>query len=212
MKGADAQHQRQRIVPPPPPPEHGEKLQVDRQKSPRASLDVSLRVYRLNSACFVALHRPVLLTHLSLWRRWRSTSCPGGPGRGPAPLLPGPAPRGKIPTFLSMRQALLPGATRSPPSDPHARVPGFTICPHLTSPHTHTPNVYGHTHTHWHERPILTSSCSTSDRQTGSNMRSERGLWGQGAGRQPRCEGPAGRHTGPFEKRREKKRRVGTHM
>lgn len=96
---------------------------------------------------------------------------------------------------LSVRQALLlqthgprlilvPRFLRSPYAQP---------CRHLSahaSTHTHTQQMYMDTHAHWHERHILTSSCSTLDQQKESHMQSERGLWGQGAGlgKQPHCE------------------------
>lgn len=105
----------------------------------------------------------------------------------PCPFL-GLAVSGKIPTFIN---ATGPAAkdTRSM-SSPYAQVPVFTICPTVPSlqhTHTHT-NLYGHTY--WHERHILTSSCSTLDQQKGSHMQSVRGLWGQGAwfGKQPYYE------------------------
>lgn len=137
---------------------------------------------------------PVQTTHLSLWCRWYTTlllamPCP----------LPGLAACGKIPTFISTTG---PAATDTrSTSNPCAQVPASTICPTVPSPqrtrkHTHTQaHTYAHikciwTHTHWHERRILTSSCSTLDQQKGSHMQSERGLWGQGAGfgKQPHCE------------------------
>lgn len=83
---------------------------------------------------------------------------------------------GKIPTFIS---ATGPSARDTrPTSSPYAQVPAFTICP--VDAHTHKGND-ARAHTHWHERHILTSSCSRLDQQKGSHMQSERGLWGQGA-------------------------------
>lgn len=73
-------------------------------------------------------------------------------------------------------------------------MPRFLHWPYAQPPHTctHTHNncTCTHTYPHWHERHILTSSCSTLDQQKGSHMQSERGLWGQGAGfgKQPHCE------------------------
>lgn len=109
---------------------------------------------------------------LSLWCRWRSTlclvlamSCP----------FPGLAECGKILTFITTTG---PAATDTrSTSDPYAHVPAFTICPTVPShsracKHTHTRRIHmdAHTHRHWHERHILTSSCSTLDRQKGSHM------------------------------------------
>lgn len=130
------------------------------------------------------------MTHLFLWCRWYSTLCLVL--AMPCPF-PGLAACGRILTFISTTG---PAATDTrSASDPYAQVPAFTICPTVPSPPhtckpTHTPNVYGHTHPHWHERHILTSSCSTLDQQKGSHTQSERGLWGQGAGfgKQPQCE------------------------
>ncbi|KAK5865087.1 hypothetical protein PBY51_016278 [Eleginops maclovinus] len=70
---------------------------------------------------------PVEMTRLSLWCRWFSTLClvPAMP----CPFL-GPAACGKILTFMGTTG---PAATDTrSPSDPHAQVPAFTICP---SPH-----------------------------------------------------------------------------
>lgn len=134
--------------------------------------------------------------HLSLWCRWYSTLCLVL--AMPCPF-PGLAACGKILTFIS---ATGPAATDTrSTSDPYAQVPAFTICPTVPSPQhtcklTRTHRMYmdthGHTptHPHWHERHILTSSCSTLARQKGSHMQSERGLWGQGAGfgKEPHCE------------------------
>lgn len=109
---------------------------------------------------------PVPLTHLSLWCRWCSTLCLVL--AMPCPF-PGLAACGKILTFISTTG---PAAsdTRST-SDPYAQVPAFTICPTMPSPHyTHTKCIWTHRPTHWHERHILTSSCSTLDQQKGSHM------------------------------------------
>lgn len=100
--------------------------------------------------------------------------------------FPGLAECSKILTFISVD-------TRSM-SDPHAQVPASTICPSsaFTSKHnasTHQMHNYMDTDS-GNERHILTSRCSTLDRQTGRHMQRERGQSGQGArfGEEPRSE------------------------